>query len=59
MGRVPWERGAATPIQVPLESHAQLLVELTGLLRQQCPTRGQRHLTQLSWMVAGLLLSET
>lgn len=59
MGRAPWERGAKTPIQVPLAFLAQLHVELTGLMRQHCPARAQRHLTQLGWMVAGLLLSET
>jgi len=42
-----------------LASLARLHVELTGLLRQHCPARDQRHLTQLGWMVAGLLLSET
>ena len=42
-----------------MASLAQLHVELTGLLRQHCPARDQRHLTQLGWMVAGLLLSET
>jgi len=51
--------GLRNPNQVPLASLAELHVALTGLLRQHCPARGQRHLTQLSWMVAGLLLSET
>ncbi len=42
-----------------MDSRARLHCELTGFLRQHCPVRDQRHLVLLSWMVAGLLLSET
>jgi hypothetical protein len=42
-----------------VDSRARLHCELTGFLRQHCPVRDQRHLVLLSWMVAGLLLSET
>ena len=58
VGKAPWERGAAIPIQVPLASLAHLHVGLSGLLRQHCSARDQRHLTLLGWMVDGLL-SET
>jgi hypothetical protein len=37
----------------------QLHVELLGLLRQLSRFADQRHLVLLSWMVAGLLLSQT
>jgi Transposase DDE domain len=42
-----------------MASRARLHGELIALLRQHCPARDQRHLVLLSWMVAGVLLSQT
>ena len=42
-----------------MDSHARLHAELLGLLRQHSRFADQRHLVLLSWMVAGLLLSQT
>lgn len=42
-----------------MDSHARLHAELIAFIRQHCPARDQRHLVLLSWMVAGLLLSQT
>ena len=42
-----------------MDSHARLHAELTGFLGQHCPVCDERHLVLLSWMVSGLLLSQT
>ena len=42
-----------------MDSHARFHGELTSFLRQHCLVCDQRHLVLLSWMVTGLLLSQT
>jgi len=41
-----------------VDSHNRLHAELIAVLRQHCLIADKRHLVLLSWLVAGLLLSQ-
>ncbi len=47
------------PNQPSTVSRTRLHFKLLGFLRQRSSFADQRHLAVLSWMVAGLLLSQT